>query len=333
MIRLLIVDDSITAREMLQQIFHDQKDIEVVGIADSGFKALTLVAQLKPDIVTMDIHMQGMNGIEAISILMTTAPLPIIVVSGSSLEGESRSVFKALEAGALAWIQRPSHFDENFDKSVEELRELVRVLSEVKVVRRKKMPQTHAMKAHFHKLTQRAPVTDLSNIFKPKKRIFDIIVLGASTGGPQAIELFLQNLKKPFLLPIVIVQHMSEGFVGTFIEWLSDTTGFIIQLAQAGQRPEAGVVYVAPDCIQLGFAKTGVFTFEKCDRENGQIPSVSYLFRSAASVFGSRIIGVLLSGMGKDGAQELKTLYDVGAITFAQDQQSCVVFWYASRSN
>jgi two-component system chemotaxis response regulator CheB len=319
MIRVLIVDDSPVAQEFLNFIFSDDPDIHVVGIANNGKEALELVERNKPDVVTMDIYMPGMDGFETTRKIMELYPLPIVIVSGSRDAEEVNIAFKAIEAGALTAVNRPPglHHPE-FEHHSKELVTTIKLMSEVKVVRR--VPANKYSRNNNIKI----PSTIDKTLLKPAT--IKAVVIGASTGGPLVIKKILSEIPQNFPVPILITQHISEGFVNGFADWLTNSTGFKVNVAHNGQILNYGSAYLAPDKCNLGVDSTGSKIVCTPFTNGKSISSISHLFQSAANAFKNNVIGVLLTGMGNDGAVELKLLKDLGAITIVQDKESSVVF-------
>lgn len=317
LIRVLIVDDSPTAREYLTYIIDSDPDLKVIGTAANGEEALELARREKPDIITMDINMPKMNGLEATRRIMEEIPTPIIIVTASWDVREVNTTFLAMEAGALTALERPAGInDPNYEKNVKELILTIKLLSEVKVVKR--WPHRKQVKD--------IPVVKLEKELKAEAIEVKIIAIGASTGGPLAIQTILSRLHKKFTTPILIVQHMSPGFVKGFADWLTNSSNFLVHIASHDEYPLPGHVYVAPDGFHMGVALNGRIFLSNDEADNNLRPSASFLFRSVADVYGKNSIGVLLTGMGKDGAWELKMMKDKGAITIAQDRESSIVF-------
>lgn len=316
MIRVLVVDDSSVARELLRHMLESDSDIRVVGTAGDGLEAVSLAQKLRPDVITMDIEMPKMDGFQAIRKIMETQPVPIIVVSSHWEPHETQQSFRAMEAGAVAALpkpQGPGH--PGHEEAVRELVQTVKTMSEVKVVRRwTRSRQPPASPKPLPLQARQGPATD------PR-----ILVVGASTGGPPVLQVILSRLPKNLPVPVVVVQHIAPGFVQGLLEWLHQTTGHPMRLASHGEMLLPGHVYFAPDHHHLGVGPDGRATLSSDPAENGLRPSVSYLFRSVAASYGSQAVGVLLTGMGKDGAEELKLMHDRGAVTIAQDQASSVV--------
>ena len=322
MIKVLVVEDSPVVREFLVHILGSDPGIRVVGSASNGEEAIDAVKHYRPDIITMDIHMPKMDGLEATRRIMETDPTPIVIVSGSTDPHENTTTFRAMEAGALAVLARPTGIGHpDHETTASELVQTVKLMSEVKVVRR--WPQT-----------RREPVLPSAAqalVGKPARvpgKIpvkIKVIAIGASTGGPPVLQTILAMLPKDFPLPVLIVQHMASGFVTSFVEWLAQSSGLPVHVAMHGELMLPGHVYVAPDECQMKVEHGGKIVLTKDEPENGLRPSVSYLFRSLAAVYGGGTIAGLLTGMGRDGAEELRLLKEKGAVTFAQDKDSSVV--------
>ena len=314
-IKVLVVEDSPVVREFLVHILGSDPVIRVVGTAHDGEQALDAVRRTRPDVITMDIHMPKLNGLEATRRIMETDPIPIIIVSGGDDLNEIVPTFDAMEAGALAVLRRPAgpgHPDH--EATARELVQTVKLMAEVKVVRRwpRKQPAEPAPRAVEMGLAQ-APA---------KLRI---AAIGASTGGPPALQTILAGLPKTFPVPVVIVQHMAAGFSRGFMEWLALSSRLPLHLAAHGEHMLPGHVYLAPDEVQMKVVRHDRILLTRDEPEHGLRPSVSYLFRSVAEVYGGDAVAGLLTGMGRDGAQELRLLKEKGAITFAQDKESSVV--------
>jgi len=314
-IRVLVVDDSAVVRKLLVHILESDPQIQVVGAVSDGQAALDFLKEHVPDVIVMDIHMPRMDGFETTRRIMETQPVPIIVCTATTNPHEVATTFRVMEAGALACVQKPvgpEHAD--FDQAAAHLRQTVKLMSEVKVVRR-------WARARLASAAVPAPrpedVTRASAI--------TLIGIGASTGGPQVLQEILASLPKAFPVPVLIVQHIAHGFLPGLAEWLNQTTGFQIQIGAHGVCPLPGHVYLAPDDFHMGMSHSGRIRLTKEDPENGLRPAVSYLFRSLAEVCGPAAVGVLLTGMGKDGAAELQLMRDRGATTIAQDHDSSVV--------
>jgi two-component system chemotaxis response regulator CheB len=317
MIKVLIVEDSQVVREFLTYVLSSDPDIQVIGTASNGEEAIKMISDKSPDVVTMDVNMPKMDGFEATRIIMETTPTPIVIVSASWDPKEVQKTFRAMEAGALAAVRKPvgvAHPD--YKDQAKELIQTVKLMSEVKVVRR------HSRIKHGKGISAGLAVKDLIPLTTDVK----VVAIGASTGGPPVIETILSRLSKDSCAPLLIVQHIAPGFVQGFADWLANSCRIPVKIATGHEFPLPGHAYIAPDGVHMGMDTSGRIVFEGSEPENGLRPAVSYLFRSVANVFGKNIVGVLLTGMGKDGAKELKMMKEKGAITIAQDEESCVVY-------
>ena len=313
MIEVLVVDDSPVVRDFLKYVLEEEPGVRVIGTAENGRKGVELVRQRRPDVVTMDIHMPVMDGFEATREIMETAPVPIVIVSASWDKEEVDKAFSALEAGAVAALEKPrgmGHPDS--DESVRELVQTVKLMAEVKVVKRRAKVRKETS-AQSRMGVERAGGT------------VELVAVGASTGGPQALQAVLGGLSADFPAPVLIVQHIAVGFLQGLADWLGQASGLDVRVAGAGDRLRPGRAYLAPDGFHMGVDGGERIALSRSAPEHSLRPAVSFLFRSVAEVFGQRGAGVLLTGMGKDGAQELKLMRDRGAVTIAQDRESSVV--------
>jgi len=314
-IKVLIVEDSPVAREFLTYILSSDPALRVVGVAINGEEALEAVTRLRPDVITMDIHMPVMDGFEATRRIMETVPTPIVIVSGSTSVTEVAATFRAIEAGALAVVLRPPGFDHTaFSTGIKELLQTVKLMSEIKVVKRFRRPARTPAGAATSITAASAATTEIR-----------LVAIGASTGGPPALQKILSRLPANFQVPILIVQHISAGFVKGFAEWLAGSSGYPVRVAAHGDVPLPGVAYVAPDGFHMGIAPGPVIVLDDLPPEHLLRPAVGHLFRSVAQVLGPKAVGVLLTGMGSDGAEDLKVMLDHSAVTIAQDKQSSIV--------
>ena len=318
MIRVLVVEDSPVVREFLVHILSSDPAIQVVRTASDGGEALRAVEECTPDITTMDIHMPKMNGLEATRRIMETHPIPIVIVSGSSNSREVATTFHAIEAGAVAFVARPRGIgNPDHEATVKELVQTVKLMAEVKVVRRWARPRKDAA----------AGVASPSVVVSPEQVPAEIqlVAIGASTGGPLVLQTILSGLPSDYSVPVLIVQHMAAGFVEGFVDWLAQTSALPIHVAKPGERILPGHAYVAPDGLQMEVKLGGRLVLTEDKSENGHRPSVGYLFRSVSRIYGRKAVGVLLTGMGKDGAEGLRQMREMGAVTIAQDKESSVV--------
>lgn len=313
-IRVLVVEDSSSVREFLVYLFASDQEIQVIGTANNGEEALAAVKDKKPDVITMDIHMPKMDGYTATRAIMESFPTPIVIVTGSSSISEMATTINALEAGALAVVKRPAGIGHpDHAATARELIQTVKLMSEVKVIRRWAQRRT----ADAVKPVMPEPV--------PVAREVRLVAIGSSTGGPPVLQRLLSKLPKDFHSPIIIVQHIAQGFTEGFAQWLAESSGFPVSVATDGELMQAGYAYVAPNGFQTTVDGHGRIVLHNSGLENGHLPSVSCLFRSVAAAYGPSAVGILLTGMGKDGAAELGLMKAEGAVTFAQDKESSVV--------
>jgi len=314
-IRVLIVDDSLVAREMLTQILSSDPGIEVIGEAKNGLEAIAKVAELRPDLVTMDIHMPRCDGLKATEQIMAYTPTPILVVS-SSVYGEGMGrAFDALEMGALEVLKKPEPRDwahlENIGREV--IRK-VKILARVKVI-------THIR----GRRTELHPTSPIEISPKAERGGVSLVAVGSSTGGPSALLSILGRLPKEFPVPIVIAQHIAEGFIPGLVSWLNAGCKIDVREACDGRNVEAGAAFIAPTGTNLSMDG---LTMRFTNPLAGQlyVPSADTLFESVATSIGRNSLGVILTGMGADGAKGLKLLHDTGAATIAQDESTSTVW-------
>src|SRR6266567_121739 len=309
MIKVLLADDSAVVRTVLKDIFHATPDITVVGEATNGLEGVALTERLKPDLIVMDIMMPVMDGLAAIEIIMARCPTPILVLSATMDDKEVNYAFTAIKKGALDVMEKPrsNGFDHNGEFSAR-IVEKVRMLARIKVIRR--WPGT------------RTPV-ELKSGYQGGSR--DILAIGASTGGPKAVMRILKSLPADFNAAIFIVQHIASGFARGFSQWLDHDSAIRVRLAVDGQVFKTGEALVAPNDCHMISAK-GKVRLVQGEPVNCCRPSIDVFFNSLAEEEGARVVGVLLTGMGKDGAQGLHRIKEQGGVTIVQDETSCVVF-------
>lgn len=312
--RVLVVDDSPAALLLLVNVLQSDPAFEVVGPAHDGAEAMALVARHHPDVVLMDVHMPTMDGWEATRQIMETHPVPIVMASAGGAADEVSLTFRALEAGAVAFVDKTLRVGAaDFDVVAGRIKQTLKLMAEVRVVRRwKRSPRSG----------RRAPLAPAPVAAAVGARL---VAIGASTGGPPVLEAILAGLPREFPAPLAIVQHIAPGFVQGLADWLTQTTRVPCHVATHETPPVPGHAYLAPDDVHLGFDLTGRMILSKAPAENGLRPAVGFLFRSVAEVLGRQAVGVLLTGMGRDGAAELNLLRQAGAVTIAQDKDSSIV--------
>ena len=304
-LRVLVVDDSNTQRQMLAKLLTDDPDIEGAGLASNGSEAVQAVARLRPDVVTLDDRMPVMGGLEAARQIMSETPTPIVMISAARGEEARRLAADALSAGVLA-VQGKRALSNGRADAITDLVRLIKGMATVRVSR-----------------NQRG---DSNRVDASKTAVLpEVVAIGASTGGPQAIRAILARLPESFRLPILVVQHTVVGYSQTLADWLVGGTQLPVRVAQDGQALDHHGVFVAPTGRHLAVRGRQLALLDTAPVSLHR-PSATVLFKSVAASYGARAVGVLLTGMGDDGAAGLLELKRVGAVTIAQDEASSVVF-------
>jgi two-component system chemotaxis response regulator CheB len=341
LVRILVVDDTSLYRKLLSDVLATLDDVEVVGTANNGTIALAKIAQCRPDLLTLDVEMPAMNGLETLRQLRQIAPqVEVIMVSAHTTHG-ARVTMAALELGAVDFITKPE--GKNLEHNIAELkRQLQPILSTFRT--RKQMA---GLRASSESLPDRGgavraalPPTPASGEApeRPARGTTtgngdrpDVVAIGISTGGPQALARLIPQLPAQFGVPIVVVQHMPPMFTAAFAESLDRKSALTVVEGRHEQALEANTVYIAPGGKQMKVVRQGALqqvtlTITDDPPENHCKPSVDYLFRSVAQAYGGRALGVIMTGMGADGTLGLRLLKRHGAPVLAQDEASCVVF-------
>ncbi|MBF0163527.1 MAG: chemotaxis-specific protein-glutamate methyltransferase CheB [Magnetococcales bacterium] len=309
MIRVVIADDSMMARQILRQILEDAGGIEVVGEAANGRQAVELVRALQPDLVSMDLEMPVMGGLGAIEAIMCAKAVPILVVSSAA---GAREALDATTLGALEVIEKPGLASESATLFVDK----VRLLAGVSVVTRLK-PRN---------IAPTPPVLPLSHDACHPFIYPRLFAIASSTGGPQALARILAALPNDFACPILIAQHISDGFAGGLVDWLATVTRLPVRLAADGDSPQAGVVHISPSEQHLTVTPQRRLTLLPRMDSDIYRPSCDRLLASSAEVFGSRAVGIILTGMGSDGAAGMLSIHRKGGTTLAQDERSSLIY-------
>lgn len=314
-IRVLIAEDSPVARELLVAILQNVPDLSVIGTARTGVEAVRLAKRLQPNLIIMDVYMPEMDGLEATRQIMSETPCPVVMVSANLNKSEENLTFEALRAGALSVLSKPTLNDPPEVRQA--LITQLKLMAEVKVVRRWAAPGQP---------NKGLPATGPLTWTQDGRLKIQLVAIAASTGGPGVLAEILRRLPADFPVPILVVQHITAGFGPGLTDWLNQQTPLQVQLAQPGERPQAGQALIAPDNHHLLVNRLGLITLSEAPPLGGLRPSANVLFQSVAEVYGAAAIGIILTGMGSDGAQGLKAMHEAGAHTIAQDQESCVVF-------
>ncbi len=322
MIKILVADDSETEAALITQIIESEPDMKVIGVARNGKEAVDLTARLKPDLIAMDIQMPIMNGLEATRHIMSEYPTPIVVISSSVSSESVQATLPILEAGALSALAKPRNiFDSGFEETRKHITTTLRMMSEIKVAKKR-----------IRSLT---PPENKESVIVEKKFPFsnaELLAIGVSVGGPLALKTIFSELPASFPLPIVVVQHMSMGFINGYIQWLDDCVKLHVKAAADLELLKKGMIYVAPDNYHLEVVRINGKLHAKLVKGcqvDGFYPSITVLLNSVAKQCGNKAIGALLTGMGSDGAQGLLEVKRAHGHTFIQDKESAVVFGMA----
>jgi two-component system chemotaxis response regulator CheB len=328
MIRCLVADDSRAFRAILRTILARAAGVEVVGEAADGAEAVSKVLSLKPDVVTMDVRMPGKDGLVAIDEIMRIAPTPIVVVSAEAGPERQEIAFRALDLGAIEVLAKPrSDGAGRFEREADAIRLAVRSVAGLKLVTRHRRPFRAAATAALPAPAPAAPAAARPPSAWPAPRAGAARVLGiaASTGGPAGLARILKALPRDFALPVVVVQHIAQGFEAGLVHWLSAESSLRIKLAEDGEPVRPGVVLFAPEGRHLVLSG-GTVRFKDAPPVGGFRPSGTVLLASLARELGAAAAGLVLSGMGEDGAEGLSEIRARGGWTAAQGPASSVVY-------
>jgi two-component system chemotaxis response regulator CheB len=369
MIRVLVAEDSAAVRALLTSILESDPGIKVVGEATTGTDAVRQAERLKPDLITMDIHMPELDGLQATKAIMARTPTPIVIVSSVVQKHDAAMSFEATRVGALTAVPKPDNpRAPTFSEDAAQLIEMVKAMSQVKVVRRwnrssgvlgaRTTPPTnhtpvHGVPVHTDthpavrdhavqstpaagriaepassaddpKRDTHAPKRTLKA--RPQGRTTQVLAIAASTGGPAALQEILSGLGREFHAPVLVVQHMAKGFMSALSSWLASECALAVEVAQHGELLLPDTVYLAPDDWHLGVTSDRRIALTAEPPIGGFRPAGTHLFESVARVYGANVIGVILTGMGRDGVDGLKALHAAGGYVIAQDEASSVVY-------
>ena len=319
-IRVFIVEDSPVALNILSRILQSSQKIEVVGTATNGMTALKQIPRLKPQVICTDLVMSKMDGWEFTKQLMATFPLPILVISDSSQTEDAAKVARLKDLGVLDVFPKPATgFIQDYERQSAALIAKIKILAGVKV---------------FTKRNSSKPEQNLSRLAiatpAPTKPVsyhqYQIIGIGMSTGGPKAIEDIVSQLPPNFPVPIVCTQHISIGFLNSFIASLNSATSLTVKVASIGELPQPGTVYFAPENYHLEIDESGKFVYSAADPIDSHRPSITIMLKSLARYYGNSAMGILLTGMGRDGVAGMTAIWQKGGMTIAQDEASSIIF-------
>ena len=309
MIRLMLVEDSLTIREFLTAIVGQDPEIEIVAFAKNGLESLKLLEKHRPDVVLMDINMPVMDGLEATRRIMESIPTPVVIMSATCDVKEVELAMDAVSAGALALLEKPLSF-EGASQQINEFIATVKAMSAVKVVKRR-----HC-----------APNETEAQFGEAPDRCFEVIGIATSTGGPPALAKILSSLPADFPFPILVVQHIVKGFMPGMVAWLDGLSRLRVTMARHGETINTGCVYLADDGFHLGIDGQKRLLLIDAPPVGGFRPSANILFESLADTYGERALAIILTGMGRDGVAGLQRLRNRRGTIIAQDETSCAVF-------
>jgi two-component system, chemotaxis family, protein-glutamate methylesterase/glutaminase len=333
--RVLIVDDSTFMRKVLENIINSDETLQVVGQAKDGREAVTMAESLKPDVITMDINMPHVDGLQATAQIMTTNPRPIVIVSSESREGAD-STLKALELGAIDFVSKPSSgIDLDMQSVREDLLRKVRMSAKVRVVRTasrlastlQNASPAQSSPASSHNSSPSIAARPASVALASLDQRFPVVVLGASTGGPATVMRLAPGFTRDFPAAVFLVQHMPASFTTQYAAQLAEFTGIRVKEAEANEPVQPGTLYICPGGQHLRITPTGRIQLDSTSgRINGYLPNIDVTMESAAAYAGSMAIGVVLTGMGNDGAAGAKAIQRAGGLVIAQDEATSVIF-------
>lgn len=310
-VTVLLVDDSPIALAVLQRVLATSSEIKVVGSARSGREALEMIPKCNPAVVCTDLHMPDMDGLELTKKILELYPRPVLVVSASTQPDDTYNVFRLLEAGAIDVIPKPvAGLDADYEQMGRELISKIKVLSGVFVFRRR------TSEVHPASVTPAA-----ASAGSPR-----IIVIGASTGGPQVLQQILAPLPADFPIPIICIQHIAHGFLDGFADWLRSHVRMKVMNAHEQEWPKGGVIYFPSEGRQLEIGSNGAFVIGGMEPVGGHTPSITVTMRSVAAYYKGGAVGILLTGMGNDGAEGMSAIVRAGGYTIAQSKESCTIF-------
>ncbi len=349
-IRVLLVEDSPVALTIIKRILATSPEIEVVGEARTGREALALIPTCLPDVICTDLYMPQMNGVEFTREVMSKFPRPILVISAAVEEKDSDNVFQLLQAGAIDIFPKPgAGLPSDYEQAKQGLIGKIKLLSGVSVFtqhRRERAAESGRVgegesgtlnsKRDTHRAANKtqSPVpspcrdADSARLPAPSSHspIPKVVVIGASTGGPQALHAILTNLPPSLPAPVICIQHISEGFLQGLVDWLAKSCRMPVKIAPPFELPRPGTIYFAPEQRHLELDAGGRFVYLNSPAVGGHRPSITVTFNSVAGFYGRSAVAILLTGMGRDGADGMRAIAGAGGFTIAQDEASCVVF-------
>jgi two-component system chemotaxis response regulator CheB len=323
--RVLVVDDSAFMRKVLESIFNADEGLQVVGHAKDGREAIALSDSLKPDVITMDLNMPHLDGLQATAHIMTNSPRPIVIVSSESKEGAA-STLKALELGAIDFVAKPSSgIDLDMHSVKDELLRKVRVAAKVRVVRTASR-LANAVQAPSKGAPAAAPRPAAASFASLDLR-FPVVVMGASTGGPATVMRMAPGFTRDFPAAVILVQHMPASFTSQYALQLAEFTGIRVKEAEANEALQPGTFYICPGGQHLRVSATGRISLDATTgRIDGYLPNIDVTMESVAAYAGAMSIGVVLTGMGNDGTRGARAIKQANGLVLVQDEATSVIF-------
>jgi two-component system chemotaxis response regulator CheB len=311
--KVVLVEDSPVALEILQRLLNSSPEVDVVGVARDGIEGLEVINRTRPDVICTDLLMENMDGLELTKRVMATDPRPILVISNFVRKTDVDNVFRLLQAGAADVFPKPmTDSPTDYEQLRNALVTKIKILSNMKVSqRRQQLPTTTPKSAIPSRFSAQGIMTNVSRL--------KIIAIGASTGALPAIQKILSQLPANFPLPIICTVHVSQGVLSGLVSWLSAECALRAKIAEAGEFPLPGVVYFAPDKYNLELDSQGKFLYANCPTDSKHCPSITVTFQALARCYGKATAGVLLTGIGRDGAAGLASIAQAGGLTIGQD--------------
>jgi two-component system, chemotaxis family, protein-glutamate methylesterase/glutaminase len=326
-LRVLVVDDSTFMRKVLESIYNSDEQMLVVGSAKDGREAVSMAESLKPDVISMDINMPHVDGLQATAEIMTTNPKPIVIVSSESREGAA-STLRALELGAIEFVAKPSSgIDLDMQNVKEELLRKVRMAAKVRVVRTASRLASTIQNASAAKHASAPKPSSRPAAGSASDQRFPVVVLAASTGGPATVMRIAPGLTRDFPAAVILVQHMPATFTSQYAAQLAEFTEIRVKEAESNESLAPGTLYICPGGQHLRVTPTGRIQLDGASgRINGYLPNMDVTMESVASYAGPLSIVAVLTGMGNDGTKGAKAIKTAGGLVLAQDEATCVIF-------
>lgn len=316
--RVVLVEDSPVALEILQRLLNSSPDVDVVGTARDGVEGLEVITRTKPDVICTDLLMENMDGLELTKRVMAEDPRPILVISNFVNKTDVDNVFRLLQAGASDVFPKPTtDSPTDYEKLKAALVTKIKVLSNMKVTAKRPGQSTSSSAKPMTSGAFSGSQPLMTNVSSRVK----VIAIGASTGGLQAIQKIVCQLPGNFPLPIICTVHLSTGVLSGLVNWLSSECPLQVKIAEVGESPVPGTVYFAPEKSNLELNAQGKFIYSNCPETDKHCPSISAMFKSVAKAYGRATAGVLLTGIGSDGAEGLQAIAQAGGITVGQEEK------------